>query len=63
MLENADVSHKENLLPMGQSEGCMLRNKIEKDQVIKYSDVDLPKGRICDKLRDEQNNLFFESNG
>jgi predicted homoserine dehydrogenase-like protein len=63
MLENADVSHKENLLPIGLSQGCMLRHKIEKDQAIKYSDVDLPKGRLCDKLRDEQNNLFFKSNG
>jgi len=60
MLENAEVSYEENLLPVGLSEGCVLKHRIKKDQVIKYSDVELPEGRLCDELRDEQNKLFFE---
>jgi predicted homoserine dehydrogenase-like protein len=61
VLENAAVSHKENFLPIGLSLGCILKHQIKKDQVIKYSDVELPQGRLCDKLRDEQNKRFFES--
>jgi predicted homoserine dehydrogenase-like protein len=59
MLENADASYKENLLPIGLSEGCTVKHKIHKDQVIKYTDVTLPESRLCDKLRVEQNNYFF----
>lgn len=59
LLENADVSRKENLLPIGLSQGCVLKRTIKKDQVIKYSDVKLPADRLCDKLRDEQNNFFL----
>jgi predicted homoserine dehydrogenase-like protein len=59
MLENAEVCYKENLLPIGLSQGCILKHKIQKDQVIKYTDVELPTGRFCDKLRAEQNKLFF----
>jgi len=58
LLENADVSLGENLLPMGLSQGCILKHPIKKDQVIKYSDVELPEGRLCDKLRGEQNSFF-----
>jgi predicted homoserine dehydrogenase-like protein len=60
-LENAGVSHKENLLPIGLSQGCILKHKIQKDQVIKYSDVELPAGRLCDKLRAEQDAFFREN--
>jgi predicted homoserine dehydrogenase-like protein len=58
-LENAEVSYKENLLPIGLSQGCVLKHTIQKDQVIKYTDVELPADRICDKLRTEQNKVFF----
>ena len=58
LLENADVSFKENLLPIGLSQGCMLKHPVKKNQVIKYSDVELPEGRFCDKLRAEQDSFF-----
>jgi predicted homoserine dehydrogenase-like protein len=58
MIDNSDVSRKENLLPMGISDGCRLKNDIRRDQAIAYSDVDLPEGRFCDKLKDEQNACF-----
>lgn len=54
MLENSDVCQAEGLLPMGLSEGCSITHNITKDQAITYEDVVLPEGRLCDKLRAEQ---------
>lgn len=59
--ENSDVVREEKLLPIGLAEGCRLKRDIPKDQVLTYSDVDLPAGRLCDKLRAEQNEYFFPS--
>jgi predicted homoserine dehydrogenase-like protein len=59
LLENSPVCQTENLLPMGLSEGCRLKRDIPRDQVITYADVDLPEGRLCDRLRVEQNNHFL----
>lgn len=58
VLENSDVCQAENLLPMGLSEECSLSRDIKKDQVITYADVKLPPGRLCDKLRAEQDAYF-----
>jgi len=63
LLENAEVCHAENLLPMGISPGCRLKRDICKDQVITYDDVELPQGRLCDQLRAEQMNHFASFNG
>jgi predicted homoserine dehydrogenase-like protein len=57
--ENADVTHKEGLLPMGLAEGCVLKHDIAKDQALTYDDVQLPAGRKSDLLRAEQDKLFF----
>jgi len=56
--ENADIAQAQNLLPMGLAEGCRLKRDIPKDQVLSYADVELPEGRLCDKLRAEQNAYF-----
>ena len=61
MIENIDVSLAEDLLPMGLSEGCHLRRNIPKDHAITYADVELPPGRLADKLRAEQNAYFNET--
>jgi predicted homoserine dehydrogenase-like protein len=58
MIDNADECHKENLLPMGLSEGCIMKIDVSKDQAIKYADVELPKGRLSDDLRLEQTRYF-----
>lgn len=58
LLENSEICLAENLLPMGLSEGCVLKRHIRKDQVITYADVELPQGRLCDKLRAEQTAYF-----
>jgi len=56
--ENSDVTQAQNLLPMGLAEGCRLKRDVSKDQVLTYDDVELPEGRLCDKLRAEQNAYF-----
>lgn len=58
-IDNADVVHEMDLLPMGLSEGCRVKRDIAQDQPLTYSDVDLPPHRLCDQLRREQNSQFF----
>lgn len=45
-------------LPMALSVGCRLKRAIAKDQPISYRDVELPAGRVCDRLRAEQTEHF-----
>jgi predicted homoserine dehydrogenase-like protein len=58
VIENSEVARKENLLPMGISDGCRLKTDIARDRAIAYSDVELPVGRLCDRLIKEQNTHF-----
>lgn len=57
-LENSDVCKKEHFLPMGLSEGAHLLRGVRKDEVITRSDVELPAGRLGDRLRAEQAAYF-----
>jgi predicted homoserine dehydrogenase-like protein len=43
---------------MGLSEGCRLKRAIKKDQVITMADVEIPAGRIIDRLYAEQEAMF-----
>jgi predicted homoserine dehydrogenase-like protein len=52
--ENHDVARVQSFLPMGLSEGCRVKCDISKDAVLTYDDVERPQGRLCDKLRAEQ---------
>lgn len=61
VIENSEVAQRENLLPMGLSEGCCLKRDIPKDQALTYDDVQVPAGRLCDKLRAEQDEYFNAS--
>lgn len=45
-------------LPEGLVEGCTLKRDIAKDQVLTYNDVELPAGRLADRLRAEQYRHF-----
>ena len=56
--ENAEVVRRENLLPMGLAEGCRLKKDLTKDSVLTYEDVELPEGRLCDKLRAQQDAYY-----
>jgi predicted homoserine dehydrogenase-like protein len=46
------------LLPEGLIEGCKLLRDVDKDEVLSYDDVELPAGRIADRLRAEQYRHF-----
>jgi predicted homoserine dehydrogenase-like protein len=59
LCENVDVVRRENLLPIGIAEGCILKRDILKDQVLTYDDVKIPQDRFIDQLRTEQEALFF----
>jgi predicted homoserine dehydrogenase-like protein len=52
--ETARASH----LPIGVAVGAKLRRPVAKDRVLTYADVELPAGRLVDKLRAEQAELF-----
>ena len=60
-LEKSEICQQENLLPMGLNEGCVLKRDVKIDQPISYDDILLPQGRLCDRLRKEQNQLFRRS--
>lgn len=60
LCENSSTVIEEKLLPIGLAEGCRLLRDIPKDQVITYDDVSFPEGRISDRLRAEQDELFFK---
>ncbi len=56
--ENYATSRVENLLPIGLAEGCTLKRAVAKDSVLTYDDVEVPEGRIGDRLRQEQDEKF-----
>jgi predicted homoserine dehydrogenase-like protein len=61
LLENIDISNKEQLLPMSLSHDCVLKRDIKMDEAISYEDVILPTDRKCDRLRNEQNKIYAKN--
>ena len=55
---NADEMSSGRYLPEGLAEGCKLLRDIAQDAVITYDDVELPQGRLADRLRAEQYRHF-----
>jgi predicted homoserine dehydrogenase-like protein len=55
---NADEMSARQYLPEGLVEGCRLKRDIPKDQPLCYADVELPAGRLADRLRAEQYRHF-----
>jgi predicted homoserine dehydrogenase-like protein len=55
---NVEEMSSMQYLPEGLVEGCKLKRDIPKDQPLTYSDVELPVGRLADKLRAEQYKHF-----
>jgi predicted homoserine dehydrogenase-like protein len=56
--ENSETVAREALLPMGLAEGCRLNRDIVRDTVLRYEEVEVPSGRLCDRLRAEQTEYF-----
>jgi predicted homoserine dehydrogenase-like protein len=59
LAENAETARQEKLLPIGLAEGCRLRRPLARDRVLCWDDVQLPEGRLCDQLWQEQMQRFF----
>jgi predicted homoserine dehydrogenase-like protein len=55
---NASEMCERRLLPEGLVEGCKVLRDVLKDEVLTYEDVELPAGRIADRLRAEQYRHF-----
>jgi predicted homoserine dehydrogenase-like protein len=55
---NVEEMSARRYLPEGLVEGCSLRRDIAKDQPLCYADVELPQGRLADRLRAEQYRHF-----
>jgi predicted homoserine dehydrogenase-like protein len=55
---NADEMSANRYLSEGLVEGCRLRRAVPKDWVLSYDDVELPPGRLADRLRLEQYQHF-----
>jgi len=60
---NSAEMRRERYLPEGLVEGCKLKRDIAQDEVIGYDDIELPEGRLADKLRIEQYEHFGVAEG
>jgi predicted homoserine dehydrogenase-like protein len=56
--ETAEVTAKGNLLPIGVAVGTKLKRDLPRDAVLTHADVELPAGRLIDRLRLEQAGMF-----
>jgi predicted homoserine dehydrogenase-like protein len=54
LIDNAVVARGMNALPIGLSDGRVLRRDIAKDQVLSFDDVETMTGGIVEKLWREQ---------
>jgi predicted homoserine dehydrogenase-like protein len=54
LAENSPIARAQDLLPIGLAEGCTLKRAVRKDAVLTFADVELPAGRLCDRLWREQ---------
>jgi predicted homoserine dehydrogenase-like protein len=55
LIDNRAAARAIGALPIGLSEGCVLRRDIAKDAAISFDDVESPHGRLAEKLWREQN--------
>jgi predicted homoserine dehydrogenase-like protein len=58
LAENAKTAHGDSLLAIGLAEGCRLTRAVARDEVLTYDDVEVPQGRVADRLRAEQAAAF-----
>lgn len=58
VMENSPVARDQDLLPMGLSDGCVLKRDLAQDTPITFADVELPAGRLSDRLWREQLDAF-----
>ena len=51
LLERATIAKEEDLLPVGLSQGAILRRDLKEDEVITYADVELPESTALELRR------------
>ena len=56
--ENHDVARAQDLLPMGLAGGCRVVRHVARDAAMTFSDVELPPGRLADRLWRDQLGRF-----
>lgn len=55
---NVEEMSAARYLPEGLVQGCRLHRDVARDEVLSYDDVELPSGRLADRLRAEQYRHF-----
>jgi predicted homoserine dehydrogenase-like protein len=55
LIDNRVAARQQAALPIGLSEGCILRRDVPKDAVLSFSDVDSPPSDMAQALWQEQN--------
>ena len=55
LVDNSAAARAISALPIALSEGCIMRHDVSKDQVLKFTDVESPTGRLTEALWREQN--------
>ncbi len=58
LIDRYEVCRGEDLLPMALSQGCRVVTDVPKDRPLRIADVELPPGRLVDRLRAEQTAYF-----
>ncbi len=58
---NTEEMNTMRYLPEGLVEGCKMKRAVAKDQVLTYDALELPAGRLADRLRAEQYRHFCNS--
>jgi predicted homoserine dehydrogenase-like protein len=53
-IENTALARRDDLLPMGLTDGCVVTRPVGKDEALTFSDITLPADRVCDRLWREQ---------
>jgi predicted homoserine dehydrogenase-like protein len=54
LIDNSAAARTQDALPMGLSEGSRVQRAVRKDEVVRFSDVERPAGRLADRLWAEQ---------
>jgi len=55
LIENAPSARGMSALPIGLSDGCVLKRAVAKDSVVSFDDVTMPEGGLAASLWREQN--------
>lgn len=58
LCEDYNTARRENLLPIGLTEGCVLKNDVPKDRALTFDDIEIPGDNLSFKLWDEQMKLY-----